>query len=503
MFKSIVRRAQPSPEDPHAAHIEAKLIEVSAELADVAKNTRSNFEQVARALEDLKNLVQASESGTARQSDQMLQLVNQLQARMTVLSEQSASAAKCSGEDLTALVGQVSADIKSLARTSSSAAEYLDTKIFERVGEVLGDVKSLAQSTRSAAEYIDTKMFERVGEVLEHVKLVNASTRSAAEYIDTKMFERTGGVAETVNVIRDAQTGAIAYNNAALFEIKGQLGRLIELQEIQSNRLLGRISTVATALDAQASAKPGGQGGKLYLDLLEAELTGTLHQDVSAAPWAKDKFDSGRREIGRDWPKTALTMIGSARMRNLRHLCEQALSQNVAGDFIETGVWRGGACIYMKGILKAWGDTERRVLVADSFRGLPPPDSDAFPLDAGDTHHTFDELAISRESVEANFRRFGLLDERVVFLEGWFKDTLHKAPIERLAVLRLDGDMYESTMQALDALYDKVSPGGFVIVDDYVLPACAEAVNDYRRKRAILAPMSDVDGAAVWWQVPR
>ncbi|MFX8984442.1 TylF/MycF/NovP-related O-methyltransferase, partial [Acinetobacter baumannii] len=80
-------------------------------------------------------------------------------------------------------------------------------------------------------------------------------------------------------------------------------------------------------------------------------------------------------------------MIGTARMRNLRLLCERALAEEIPGDFIETGVWRGGACIYMRAILAAHGDPGRRVFVADSFRGLPPPDPAAFPADEGDQHH--------------------------------------------------------------------------------------------------------------------
>jgi O-methyltransferase len=194
-------------------------------------------------------------------------------------------------------------------------------------------------------------------------------------------------------------------------------------------------------------------------------------------------------------------MIGTARMRNLRTLTQRVLDENIPGDLIETGVWRGGACIYMRGILAAAGDTKRRVFVADSFRGLPPPNETTYPADAGDPHHTFPQLAICRTEVEANFRRYGLLDDQVIFLEGWFKDTLPTAPIDQLAVLRLDGDMYESTMDALNALYGKVSPGGFVIVDDYVLKACNAAVEDFRRQQGISAPMHEVDGAAVWWQV--
>jgi hypothetical protein len=239
----------------------------------------------------------------------------------------------------------------------------------------------------------------------------------------------------------------------------------------------------------------------MYLDLLETALTGTLNADESIAPWSGSSFDSATRAIGRDWPRTAQTMIGTARMRNLRSLLERVILERVPGDFIETGVWRGGACIYAKGIFMAHGETKRRVFVADSFNGLPPPDVEKYPADAGDQHHTVGELAVSSGSVKDNFRRYGLLDDNVFFLEGWFKDTLPKAPIDKLAVLRLDGDMYESTMDTLTNLYHKVSPNGFVIIDDYILPACAAAVKDFRHKNNIAAPLQEVDGAAVWWQI--
>jgi O-methyltransferase len=238
-----------------------------------------------------------------------------------------------------------------------------------------------------------------------------------------------------------------------------------------------------------------------YLNLLEDSLTGLLIGDGSMADWTGPGYDPKLRALGQDWPSLAHTMIGSARMRNLRHACESALLDEVPGDFCETGVWRGGACIFMKGVLEAYGDKVRRVFVADSFRGLPEPNADEFPADAGDRHHTFAQLAISREEVEGNFRKYRLLDERVVFIEGWFKETLHKAPIQSIAVLRLDGDMYESTIQALDALYHKVSFGGVVIVDDYTLPGCNKAVADFRQKHSIESAMFPIDGSAAWWRV--
>lgn len=256
-------------------------------------------------------------------------------------------------------------------------------------------------------------------------------------------------------------------------------------------------------------AESGGDAGRatmsqsatMYLDLLAAVLTGEITKDGAQSSVGEQAFDPLRRSLGRDWPTTALTMIGGARMRNLRTILELALQSGVEGDFIETGVWRGGACIYAKGIFEAHGQGSRRVFVADSFRGLPPPNTADYPQDAGDTHHTYEELAISREQVADSFRRFGLLDERVVFIEGWFSETLPTCPVEKLCVLRLDGDLYESTIVALKSLYHKVSPGGYVIIDDYLLGPCAQAVNDFRAERGVTAPMHPVDGAAVWWQV--
>jgi len=194
-------------------------------------------------------------------------------------------------------------------------------------------------------------------------------------------------------------------------------------------------------------------------------------------------------------------MIGLKRLDNLEFCIEQVVTNGVVGDLIETGVWRGGAAIFMRAVLKAYGVTDRYVWVADSFEGLPPPDMGKYPHDAGDSLHDARELAVSLEEVEANFERYGLLDDQVRFLKGWFRDTLPAAPIERLAVLRLDGDMYQSTTDALVNLYPKLSEGGYVIVDDYgAIAACRQAVNDYRSANAITEEIHDIDWTGIFWQ---
>lgn len=204
---------------------------------------------------------------------------------------------------------------------------------------------------------------------------------------------------------------------------------------------------------------------------------------------------------GRDWPSEAETMIGLKRLDNLQYCVEQVVREGIPGDLIETGVWRGGASIFMRGVLKVYGDTSRAVWVADSFCGLPRPDADLYPADAGDQHHTWSQLAVSLEEVRANFSRYGLLDEQVRFLPGWFSNTLPHAPIERLALLRLDGDMYGSTVEAFTHLYPKLAVGGYVIVDDYgSVPGCRQATDDYRAKQGVTEPIERIDRSGVFWK---
>jgi O-methyltransferase len=190
-------------------------------------------------------------------------------------------------------------------------------------------------------------------------------------------------------------------------------------------------------------------------------------------------------------------------MQNLQECIIDVLQRGVPGDLVETGVWRGGATIFMRGVLKAYGETERIVWVADSFEGLPKPTPELYPADAEDKFYLASRvLAVSLEEVQSNFARYGLLDDQVRFLKGWFKDTLPTAPIERLALLRLDGDMYESTIIALRSLYPKLSLGGYVIVDDYEpgLPGCVRAVADFRAEQGITEKMELTGRSGAYWQ---
>lgn len=192
-----------------------------------------------------------------------------------------------------------------------------------------------------------------------------------------------------------------------------------------------------------------------------------------------------------------LTMIGYKRLTNIEELITDIISKGVAGDVIETGVWRGGACIFMRKLLNNL-NSKKLVFVADSFEGLPKPD-DKYIHDKGDIHHDMPFLRVSKEDVMSNFERYNL-SENVVFLKGWFKDTLPLLK-NKFSLIRLDGDMYESTINALDNLYPKLSIGGYCIIDDFgIVNGCKSAVMDYRLANNITDKIIDIDGSGVYWQ---
>jgi O-methyltransferase len=212
------------------------------------------------------------------------------------------------------------------------------------------------------------------------------------------------------------------------------------------------------------------------------------------------KENRDERLEGAVWPYRAVTMIGRARLENIERCLEDVLARGVPGDCIETGVWRGGGSIYMRAVLNAYGATDRRVWAADSFEGLPAPNP-RYPADQSSTFHESPQLAVSLEEVRANFERFGLLDESVVFLKGWFSETLPSTHDQTWSLVRLDGDMYESTMDALTHLYPNLSTGGWLIVDDYkFVDSARQAVDDYRARNGITEPIVDVDFQAVCWK---
>lgn len=258
------------------------------------------------------------------------------------------------------------------------------------------------------------------------------------------------------------------------------------------------------------------EAADLYLDLMKRCVTNLIYDDDTDMILGKYRVDpgsnrykllesppadAGRKYLGQIWPSRAHTMIGIPRLDNLQQCVVAVLENNVPGDLIETGVWRGGASIFMRAILKVYGVMNRKVWIANSFDGLPEPDARKYPLDADSDFHRHEVLAVSLEEVKSNFERYGLFDDQVCVLKGWFRDTLPNAPFKQLAVVRLDGDLYESTMDGLVHLYPKLSVGGYLIVDDYgAVQGCDRAVDDYRTRFNISSEIERIEGFGAFWQ---
>jgi len=242
-----------------------------------------------------------------------------------------------------------------------------------------------------------------------------------------------------------------------------------------------------------------------YLNLLQKVLTNTLfgvEPDIEQIKGATFMRTIAEHYID----SNAVSLLPKVRFKNIEDLVFQVVDDKIDGDLIETGVWRGGAVIYMRALLKTLNITNRNVWVADSFEGLPTPDKEKNPLEAETSEVIklmYQNFEAGLEEVKNNFQRFDLLDEQVKWLKGWFKDILPSAPIERLALIRLDGDYYDSTIDSLANLYDKLSVGGFVIVDDYgedTWTDCRRAIHDFRSSKNIMDPIVPVDSVCVYWR---
>jgi Macrocin-O-methyltransferase (TylF) len=238
-----------------------------------------------------------------------------------------------------------------------------------------------------------------------------------------------------------------------------------------------------------------------YLQLLKLALTGLAGGEPQKVMLQEDgtlavvPADAQQRRTGADWPVNALTMIGMKRLDNLQRCIEHVLHDKVPGDLIETGVWRGGASMFMRAMLKLHGETDRVVVAADSFEGFPKTLRRASVPPAQE-----DFIAVSLDEVRENFRRLGLLDQQVQFVQGWFGDTLPALSDRVWSLIRLDGDLYDSTMDALVNLYPRLSPGGYAIIDDYALRPCRQAVEDYRAAEGIDEEVHEVDWTGIYWR---
>jgi O-methyltransferase len=203
--------------------------------------------------------------------------------------------------------------------------------------------------------------------------------------------------------------------------------------------------------------------------------------------------DYWHRLAGSDCPAVeGWTMIGWDRLTSLERCVRTILVEDVPGDLIECGVWRGGACTLMRAVLQ---DDDRLVWAADSFEGFDAE----FMIDG--KQFLYEHFKVSVDQVRACFDHFNVPTDKVRFLKGWFADTLPTLHDQTWSLIRLDGDSYHATRTTLECLYPNLSPGGFCIIDDYgAVGACQQAVDEFRGDDA--PPLQRVDWTGVFWRKP-
>lgn len=205
------------------------------------------------------------------------------------------------------------------------------------------------------------------------------------------------------------------------------------------------------------------------------------------------------------------TMTTAIRCKSLWDVCSELLRDQVPGDFVECGVWRGGSAGIMAQVLLKYDRHGTRLLqLFDSFEGLPEPteaDGEHAAQYSGGVNSgalkSVHQCEAGIEIVEKLLiQSIGFPCERVRFHRGWFQETiphLGRDP-EKIAVLRLDGDWYDSTKVCLDFLYDRLSKSGVIILDDYFAwEGCKKAVDEFRDKRNIVDKIIRVDVDCAYW----
>jgi O-methyltransferase len=247
-----------------------------------------------------------------------------------------------------------------------------------------------------------------------------------------------------------------------------------------------------------------------YLQAMKVSLTGTLLKTPKILPNVGNAsllqemaYDEAKRVAGEDWPKFGLTMVGEHRLDNIHDLFKRIIQDDVPGDFVECGVWRGGASMYAKAVVEAYAPRSRRVHLVDSFEGLPKSTTPT-PVD-NDLWSRMDYLKVGKDDIADGFKKLGLLNGGVLFHKGYFRysaarlrDELH-VDHKGIALLRMDGDMYESTMDILYNLYDLVPASGCVIVDDWTIPECRRAIEEFRTRNKVHDEVVSIDDRAVFW----
>jgi O-methyltransferase len=192
---------------------------------------------------------------------------------------------------------------------------------------------------------------------------------------------------------------------------------------------------------------------------------------------------------------------------NLEEVIQYIAGKKINGAFVECGTFTGGASAFaLRSILRNEKQS-RPYWGFDSFEGLPEPSS-GDPSDATLLGIYGKDIAKSGKLVGSGIcvadyddclqylRGTGYPDNQIHLMKGWFQNTLNenRHKIGQIAVLRMDGDIYESTKVILEELFDNVVSGGVVIIDDYGgFAGCRNAVDKFLQSHGISPFLHYVD----------
>ena len=254
-----------------------------------------------------------------------------------------------------------------------------------------------------------------------------------------------------------------------------------------------------------------------YLQVLNSLVTGMIYgsAEKSVGPGlqiSKHKLNNmliENRLNGLDWTYLGYTMTGTKRIGTIEFLLKDIFDKKIAGDFVETGVWRGGSSIFARGVIRAYHEGFRSSYVCDSFAGLPPG---KIIFGVGDMNwDNTPYLEVNSLEVAKNFHSVSMLDPNVIFVQGFFNNSMPhlKKQMGKISILRLDGDIYESTVDVLYHLYDKVEIGGYIIIDDWnkddltpptPFPAKTAVLDFFKVHNINDAEIITIDPIAIYWQ---
>lgn len=207
-----------------------------------------------------------------------------------------------------------------------------------------------------------------------------------------------------------------------------------------------------------------------------------------------------------------LTMTSPERVVALRDCVKYVVRNEIAGAFVECGVWRGGSAMVAASTLLECGEDTRDFYLYDTFEGMPMPGELDRRYDGTPAIETYQAhkdgggggwAYAGIDEVDANLRSTGYPRDRMRLIKGEVERTLPEALPDRVAILRLDTDFYSSTKQELAHLYKRVSPGGILMIDDYGYWSGAKlAVDEFMEERGAELFLQRVDSVARLAVVP-